>query len=328
MAGPNTPYNHKTSPSLNPMTRLSIVQNDRSIVNHASHPQYLSRYHGGHRRDNHPYASGYWYFLINPPERLFGGHSNSANGMGSSWTSKTLEKARDWMHCTAEGFTPPNRTVTKADIPGMGGMASSYITGQEITQTFSITFREYQELPIFNILQTWTSMLDPNTGVSPLAGDEYIPANYKGSAFVALCKPTIGTRLGKDAVSGGVGNRAETALRSEDIEQIFFFDGVWPESAPWDSLSSDIATNDVLQLSVSFSFDGFPLLKDSEGVMTEFLDLMSELKIASTYDHYQQGVNMITSSNSRSNLGSDLLGTNKSESTTSGIQSANGTSGV
>ena len=318
-----TKYNPaEASLSIDPMSRLKLADTNRFIVNNASHPQYLSRYHGGHRRDNHPYASGYWYFLINPPERLFGLHNMNTNGTGAGYTSKTLEKARDWMHCTAEGFTPPNRTVTKADVPGMGGMASSYITGQEITQTFSITFREYQELPIFNILQTWTSMLDPNTGVSPLAGDEYIPANYKGSAFVALCKPTIGTRLTSDS------SRHTTNLKSEDIEQIFFFDGVWPESAPWDSLSSDIATNDILQISVSFSFDGFPLLKDTEGVMVEFLDLMSELTIGSTYDHYVKGTYMATTSDNRSNKdGVNLLGTNN-VSSSSGIRSANADSGV
>ena len=307
-----TKYNPaEASLSVDPMSRLKVADTNRFIVNNASHPQYLSRYHGGHRRDNHPYISGYWYFLINPPARLFG-------GLGSN----TLEKARDWMFTTAESFTPPSRTLTKVDVPGMGGMASSYVGGQEITRTFSINFREYQELPIFNILQTWTSMLDPNTGVSPLAGDEYIPANYKGSAFVALCKPTIGTRLTQDSA------RRTTNLKSEDIEQIFFFDGVWPESAPWDSLSSDIATNDVLQLSVSFSFDGFPLLKDSEGVMSEFLDLMSEQTIGSTYDHYVQGTYMATTSDNRSNKGTDdLLGTNRNSSN-AGIQSANAASGV
>ena len=322
MTVPNSIYTGTVSQSINPMTRLSVTEQDRSIVNKASHPQYLSRYHGGHRRDNHPYASGYWYFIINPPERLFGDHNMGTNGTGAGYTSKTLEKARDWMHCTAEGFTPPNRTVTKADVPGMGGMASSYITGQEITQTFSVTFREYQELPIFNILQTWTSMLDPNTGVSPLAGDEYIPANYKGSAFVALCKPTIGTRITNSA-SGSTGFPS-THLKKEDIEQVFFFDGVWPESAPWDSLSSDIATNDVLQLSVSFSFDGFPLLKDSPGVVDEFISLMQDLNIGSTYEHYQQGIDKATTSDNRSNTGTgDLLGTNQN-SNFAGIQSATG----
>lgn len=195
------------SKNFNPMTRLYEADGNRFIVEKSSHPNYLSRYHGGHRRDNHPYVSGYWYFLINPPERLF----NSSKG------AKNIEKARDWMFSTAESFTPPSRNLTKVDVPGMGGMASSYVAGQEIARTFTVAFREYQEMPIMNILQTWTSIMDPNMGVSPLAGDEFIPANYKGSCYAVLCKPTIGSREGGAAL---------TALAREDIEQIFYFDGV------------------------------------------------------------------------------------------------------
>ncbi len=284
-----TKYNPaEASLSIDPMSRLKLADTNRFIVNNASHPQYLSRYHGGHRRDNHPYISGYWYFLINPPARLFG-------GLGSN----TLEKARDWMFTTAESFTPPSRTLTKVDVPGMGGMSSSYVGGQEITRTFSVNFREYQELPIFNILQTWTSMLDPNTGVSPLAGDEYIPANYKGSAFVALCKPTIGNREKEDGSS--------TQIAREDIEQIFYFDGVYPEGSPYDSLTSDISTNEGLSISVSFSFDGFPLLKDSANVITEFLKLTNDLMISDTYEHYRSGIDKATDADSRAD--NNIIGT-------------------
>jgi len=189
------------------MVRLYEADGNRFIVEKSSHPNYLSRYHGGHRRDNHPYISGYWYFLVNPPERLF----NDANG------AKNMEKARDWLFTTAESFTPPSRNLTKVDVPGMGGLATSYVAGQEISRTFTVAFREYQEMPVMNILQTWTSVLDPNTGVSPLLGNEYIPANYKGSCYAALCKPTVGSRSGGGSL---------TKLTREDIDQIYYFDGV------------------------------------------------------------------------------------------------------
>ena len=307
------------SPSINPMTRLSVSEQYRSIVNNASHPQYLSRYHGGHRRDNHPYVSGYWYFVINPPERLFSTYAGS----------NTLEKARDWMHCTAESFTPPSRTLTKMEVVGMGGMKSNYPVGQEITRTFSVTFREYQELPIFNILQTWTSAMDPNTGTSTLAGAEFIPANYKGSAFVALCKPTIGNRFSTNdsLATTPIVDSNHTSLLSEDIEQLFYFDGVFPESAPYDSLTSDISTNEGLSIPVSFSFDGFPLLKDSYNVMDQFLKLVNDLKISSTYQHYNQSINNSTAPDSRNNISTGLLGTNQNSSV-SGLTSNTGASGA
>ena len=58
----------------------------------------------------------------------------------------------------------------------------------------------------------------------------------------------------------------------------------FPEGAPHDTFSTDIATNDTTQISVTFSFDGFPLLKDSKGVIEEFIKLVSDLYIADTYD--------------------------------------------
>jgi hypothetical protein len=271
-------YKNEVSQSVDPMSRLNTVDKNRFIVSNASHPQNLSRYHGGHRRDNHPFISGYWYFLINPPERLFG--SKGANN---------LESVQNWMFSTAESFTPPQRSLTKIDVPGMGGMASSYVAGQEITRSFTVTFREYQELPILSALQTWTSVIDPNTGTSPLAGDEYIPANYKGSAYAALCKPTVGTRE----------SRTSTNLSLADIEQLFYFDGVFPTTAPYDSLSADINTMDGATISAEFSFDGYPLLKDSAGVTDTFLKLVNDMYIADTYEHYRGNITSATTADTR-----------------------------
>lgn len=268
----------------NPFIRLQSTDSDRYIVKDAASPQNLSRYHGGHRRDNHPYISGYWYFLVKPPEKIFG-----ANG------SANYEKTQYWMFSTAESFTPPSRTLTKVEIPGMGGLKSSFMAGQEISTSFSVTFREYQELPILNILQTWTSALDPNVGTSPFTGEEFIPANYKGSAFAVLCKPTVGMRAEQSDM-----------LATSDIEQIFYFDGVWPEGAPWDTLSTDISTNDTATISVNFNFDGYPLLKDSPGVIQAFLDQVSEFYIT---DNYKHSVDSMHSSVPTNRLGDNFTST-------------------
>lgn len=227
-------------------------------------PREMNRYMGGHRRFNHPYISGYWYFIIEPPHRIFSAeeeqevHSDLAGieggstGRGQSGAiSAAPFEATRWLHSTAEGFTPPSRTLTKVDIPGLGGLGSSYIAGQELTRTFSVTFREYQDTPVMNVLNLWTSTIDPNYGVSPLKGNEYIPANYKGAAWIFLCKPTAS------------GNNAET-LSKKDVEQFYFFEGVFPEGAPYDGFNSDIATNDTIQLNTTFSFDGFPYGKEHE----------------------------------------------------------------
>ena len=73
----------------------------------------------------------------------------------------------------------------------------------------------------------------------------------------------------------------------------------FPESAPHDTFSTDIATNDTTQISVTFSFDGFPLLKDSRGVVEQFLKHVSDFQIGDTYSVYTSGVLKATKASSR-----------------------------
>lgn len=242
---------------------------------HDDRPREMNRYMGGHRRFNHPFVNGYWYLLIEPPQYLFDkknspselaatqsavneGVNPNANGVGAFEASR-------WLHSTAEGFTPPTRTLTKVDVPGMGGMGSSFVAGQQLTRTFSATFREYQDTPIFNTLNMWTSVIDHHYGVSPMNGNQYLPANYKGSAYVFLCKPTIQESLAQASITG------------IDVEQFYFFEGVFPETSPYDGFNSDINTNDVVQLNVTFSFDGWPYGREHIGHFQKGIELMQNI---------------------------------------------------
>lgn len=262
-------------------------------------PREMNRYMGGHRRNNHPYISGYWYLIIEPPHRIFDskfGATSSGTSSGTpappappapNTTGENTNQSQNqasnapfqttrWLHSTAESFTPPTRTLTKVDIPALGGVGSSYIAGQQLTRTFSVTFREYQDTPILNILNLWTSVIDHHYGISPLEGNEYIPANYKGNAFVFLCKPTA-----------SFSNKP--TITEMDVEQFFYFEGVFPEGAPTDSLNSDINTNDAIQLNVTFSFDGWPYGKEHQTAFKVGLNRLRDtydISFQSTYDNH------------------------------------------
>jgi hypothetical protein len=218
-------------------------------------PDLMSRSFGGNQRTGHPYVSGYWQIVLIPPKKIFDTH---------------VETVQTWLTSAAEGFTPPTRTLNKADLPGQGGLGSSFITGQTLTRTFTVTFREYRDLPILTIFDLWTSAIDAHTGVSPLAGVDWNPSSYKGSCFVINTKPT-------QSLSG-------TGLVSTDIEQVYYFHGVFPESAPHDTFGQDIATNDVVQHSISFSFDGWPLTKEDPEVVNQALTYFSNADKGSVFD--------------------------------------------
>lgn len=210
-------------------------------------PRSMTRYVGGHSRTIHPYVSGYWYSLIRLPVRIFGDNK---------------ESGELWLHSSVETFNPPSKTSTKVDLPGLGGLGSSFIAGQQFTRTFSMEFREFQDTPISSIFERWVSIIDPHYGVSELNGDEYIPANYKGSAMVFLCKPTV----------SDISSAIQPSIDESDVERFYYFEGVFPEGMPDDAFSSDISTNDVSRINISFSFDGWPIGKEHRDIFRMALE--------------------------------------------------------
>lgn len=225
------------------------------------HPDYLTRDIGGHFRKNQPYISGYFQIIVGLPEKLF------TNG---------AKEASQWLHSTCEGFTPHSQTLNKVDVQGQGQVGSSYVASVTTTREFTLTFREYQNMPIMNIIRRWTSIMDPYVGASPLQGNEFIPMNYKGWIAVAQTKPT--------------GARPET-LKIDDIEECYIYQGVFPTNIPVDTASAtDITGNDTVQLSSTMSFDGTPLTSSDPGVTEKVVNLLADMQMIgnddSTYDRY------------------------------------------
>jgi len=232
-----------------------------NVATDADKPSRLSRYIGGHGRKNHPHVSGYWQFFLLPPEAIF---SDNISG-----------KYEDWWNATAEGFTPPTRNLNKADVPGQGGLGSSWITGQTLNRTFSVTFREYRDLVIYNLFCLWTSVIDPYTGVSPLSGDKWLGESYKGEAFAILTRPT----------------NANETLTSNDIEEVYYFTGVWPENQPDDALASDISGPNLTQITMNFSFDGWPLTKKDDNVLQAAEEKIKDKSyLESTYNRFVENL--------------------------------------
>jgi hypothetical protein len=211
-------------------------------------PHKFNRFSGGFNRIAHPFVSGYWYFLIFVPAAIFEGGEHLVSS---------------WFHSTAESFTPPTKSLNKFDVPGMGGVASSFIAGQEISREFSVAFREYQTLPISTALRTWISVIDPHLGRSPLK--HFAPYEYKGAAMAILANPTF-------TLDGN-----KPSLSKDDIDQVYYFDGVFPLSSGEDAFGSDISTNDGIQLNVSFTFDGGYYTKETTGLVDKAIRLLDDV---------------------------------------------------
>ncbi len=248
-------------------------------------PHELTRDIGGFRRKNQPYISGYFQVFFDLPDALFGGSPGGvSDDIGVSTPDSSGDAATDgvsWLHSTCEGFTPPTQTNNKIDIVGQGQIGSSFVASTSITREFTLTFREYQNLPVLNTIRNWASIFDPHVGVSSLAGADFVPINYKGRCYIALTKPT----MGDGGVAGGEGDGM--AMLKDDFEEIFFFDGVFPTTIPIDTAATtDIATNESVQHSVTFSFDGFPITKidGQDSLVDRMSSLLAGRRYMRTYD--------------------------------------------
>lgn len=220
-------------------------------------PDLATRDIGGQFRNNQPYISGYFQTLFNLPDGLF---------------SSEKDEAAKWLQSTVEGFTPHSQTINKVDIAGQGQIGSSFVGSITTTREFTMTFREYQNMPILYVVRRWAALFDPHTGVSPLDGKDFIPSKYKGSVCVIQTKPV----KAKDG-----------ALEASDIEELYVYQGVFPTTIPVDTAAaSDITGNDTVQLSVTFSFDGAPLTS-AEISKSDVADWFKNIKAIDTYSNYR-----------------------------------------
>jgi len=214
-------------------------------------PDFLTRDIGGQWRSNQPYISGYFQVVFGLPMELFAGADN-------------VQVASKWLHSTVEGFTPHQQTLNTVDIMGQGAIGATFPVNVTTTREFSLTFREYQNQPILNIIRRWASVFDPFTGVSPLGGDLFIPQNYKGWAAVIQTKPV---------------RSQDQDIEIADLEECYVYQGVFPSSIPVDTAAAtDITDNNTIQLNVSFKFDGAPLTSAEPNVSTTVVNLLKSLR--------------------------------------------------
>jgi hypothetical protein len=196
----------------------------RAIGNNLwARPETFTRYGGGNDiYKPHPFITGYWICLVKIPEEF-------------STEDETGFNIPQFLCSTAESFTPPTRTIVKSDITGFGGVKKYIVTGQDIGNTFNITFREYFGVPIFNIFSAWTSVINQYSG--------HITNDYKGQVAIGLLKPV------------GIWDENSIINNNSQMEEIFFFEGVMPETDPIGSFDGNIESNEGKTIDITFSYD-------------------------------------------------------------------------
>jgi len=241
------------------MDIASYLSNQRELLTNNSmvaddKPTTMTRYMGGHNRTNQPYISGYHQIVVAPPVKLFG-ETNTVT-------------ASTWLTSTCESFTPHSVTVNMVDLMGIGQVGSSFPVSKTVNREFTLGFREYRNLPILNIFRTWNALFDSHVGISTLSAAEFIPTSYKGWIMVGTMKPTS---------ENGI-------ITAADLEDLYMYEGVFPMTVPEDTVSAaDQGTNDTIQASITFKFDGAPLTKSYQGLTDLFLSYITDRTYSDVY---------------------------------------------
>jgi hypothetical protein len=229
-----------------------------STLTESDRPDVATRYIGGQNRTNQPFISGYHQVVFDLPPKLFDG--------------STVEDMNTWLQSTCEGFTPHSSNINFVDVNGIGQLGSSFPASRTINREFTLTFREYQKLPILKIFRAWNGLFDPHIGITAFEGGEFIPENYKGYMMVGILSPTA-----------SLGDRK---IEVEDVEDVYLYEGVYPTLVPEDTATAaDQATNDSIQESVTFKFDGAPLDSSTSGLIDKFVARLSVAKYGDTFKH-------------------------------------------
>ena len=235
-------------------------------------PTPYTRYKGGHKGISSPFISGYWYVLIELPELKIKSYIDTDTKSKNLFTNDTYtrNKMMKYLHGTAEAFTPPSKTIQKGEISGFGGIKKYVILNQSITSNFSISFFELSGMPIQKIFKIWSNMINSNYG--------YRQAEiYKGRAFIFLCKPTW---TGLNLLYNPATNLYEPinyGIGRDDIEEMFYFEGVFPESDGNDALQMDISENGLIKYQVQFSFDSYYFGVEHDDIVSEGLAKFTEI---------------------------------------------------
>jgi len=217
--------------------------------NNAVTSSYTNRYTGGSDLVDkaNPFIKGYFYVLFELPE-IFDADSDTT---GSD--KATLQKL---LLSSAESFTPPgDRQLKTEDIQGMGGLDSSFVTGQTIDRNYSIQYKDFWGAPIFRIHRKWTNIINPYAGGMVKSGsNSFQSKSYKGKCWVIQTKPVVG--------------QSDTVYEKSDIIKVDYFDGVFPRNDLKSIYDSNITDNSIVRPNMQYSFDGFPLDETNEQVLT------------------------------------------------------------
>jgi len=184
--------------------------------------------------ESEPLVTGYFFLSFNYP-------SSIASPSNSQYGSVTRDNAIAVMNAVNTGIDLPDISISVVTIDGLGGTWNSVPGRLDIGKTFNVKYWETFNGEVVNVHRQWLFQLrDPRSGAARVHTDSaakgiatnYRQDKYKGQLWWFMTDPNI--------------DRVIFAIE---------FLGIWPTNLPLSNIANDVATNDKVEINITYSYD-------------------------------------------------------------------------
>jgi len=184
--------------------------------------------------ESEPLVTGYFFLSFNYPATV-AAPSNAQYGAVSK------DNAIAVMNAVNTGIDLPDISISVVTIDGLGGTWNSVPGRLDIGKTFNVKYWETFNGEVVNIHRQWVFQLrDPRSGAARVHTD----ATAKGPA----------TNYRQDRYKG----QLWWFMTDPNIDRVIFaieFLGIWPTNLPLSNIANDVATNDKVEINITYSYD-------------------------------------------------------------------------
>jgi len=223
--------------------------------------QLLNRRFMSNMNQEDALVTGYFFVWFTLPQRvgktyetLFATETTYQNEALPNNTADDLGKMLSGLTIGVPSI--PDTTINQTSMVGQGGVKWGVATNIDHPTTASFKYRELSGLPVCKTIASWFSTIrDPNSGVSLLVGEDYTKTNWSGTALLGYLKPD--------------GQTIEMATR---------FEGIYPLKYPSDLFTSDVASVDPLTPEIEFHVDSIWSDQDAINEAQNIVKLYNQAK--------------------------------------------------
>ena len=184
--------------------------------------------------ESEPLVTGYFFLSFNYPKTV----SAPTN---KQYGAVAKDHAIAVMNAVNTGIDLPDISISVVTIDGLGGTWNSVPGRLDIGKTFNVKYWETFNGEVVNTHRQWVFQLrDPRSGAARVHTDSaakgvatnYRQDRYKGQLWWFMTDPNI--------------DRVIFAIE---------FLGIWPTNLPLSNIANDVATNDKVEINITYSYD-------------------------------------------------------------------------